>query len=131
MRRYTFLLVLAAVAVPAFAQFRGSGGCGPNASRPVEIDVPGARLQPVTGAPYSAIETSGSRQALADDTHIDNQSTREIATWRDSSGRVRTEYRYTGSDPDPWCDAGFAERAGLHLSVCRASAFAIPGTTDS
>lgn len=109
MRRYTFLLVLAAVAVPAFAQFRGSGGCGPNASRPVEIDVPGARLQPVTGAPYSAIETSGSRQALADDTHIDNQSTREIATWRDSSGRVRTEYRYTGSDPDPWCDAGFAE----------------------
>jgi hypothetical protein len=49
---------------------------------------PGSRT-PVTGAPYSAIETTESQQALTDGNQIVRQDQAKV--FRDSQGRVRTE----------------------------------------
>jgi hypothetical protein len=50
-------------------------------------------MAPVTGAPYSAIQSNQSVQTLADGTHLTRNGREETATWRDSDGRVRTERR--------------------------------------
>ena len=95
MRTSTLLLAAAALAtvIPAFAQIHAGGWCsGTGADRTGElhVSVP-PRMQPVTGAPYSAHESTESARTLADGTHIVNQSQFYTATWRDSFGRIRTE----------------------------------------
>jgi hypothetical protein len=54
--------VVGFTAVPAFPQFHVSGNCDrknvADPSRPLEVDLMGGRFQPVTGAPFSARESS-------------------------------------------------------------------------
>ena len=56
---------------------------------------PGSRT-PVTGTPYSAIQTTESRQVLADGNQIVRQDQAKV--YRDSQGRVRTERAGRGAD---------------------------------
>jgi hypothetical protein len=53
---------------------------------------PGSRT-PVTGAPYSAVETVQMQQTLADGNQITHQQSSKV--YRDSSGRVRIEHTVT------------------------------------
>jgi hypothetical protein len=55
---------------------------------------PGSRT-PVTGAPYSAIQTTESQQVLADGNQIARQDQAKV--YRDSQGRVRTERAGSGA----------------------------------
>ena len=56
---------------------------------------PGSRT-PVTGAPYSAIQTTESHQVLADGNQIVRQDQAKV--YRDSQGRVRTERAGRGAE---------------------------------
>ena len=59
---------------------------------------PGSRT-PVTGAPYSAIQTTESQQALADGNQIARQEQTKV--YRDSQGRVRIEHAAKGGEASP------------------------------
>jgi len=59
---------------------------------------PGSRT-PVTGAPYSAIQTTESQQALADGNQIARQEQSKV--YRDSQGRVRIEHATKGAEASP------------------------------
>jgi hypothetical protein len=92
-RRCTFILVvLAAVAAPAFAQDEPvtfafgpahQAGIGVVAVEPFD----GGR--PVTGAPYSAVAVTDVTQTLADGNRIEHRTV--VGVFRDSEGRVRRE----------------------------------------
>jgi hypothetical protein len=56
---------------------------------------PGSRT-PVTGAPYSAIQTTESHQVLADGNQIVRQDQAKV--YRDNQGRVRTERSGRGAE---------------------------------
>src|SRR5258708_30471766 len=49
----------------------------------------------VTGAPYSATQTTERIQTLADGTHI-TQPGQKTVLYRDSAGRTRTEFTFPG-----------------------------------
>ena len=70
------------------------GGHGPRGFGPMGIMAagPGSRT-PVTGAPYSAVETVQTQQTLADGNQISRQQSSKV--YRDSSGRVRIEHTVT------------------------------------
>jgi len=56
---------------------------------------PGSRT-PVTGAPYSAIQTTETQHTLADGNQIARQEQTKV--YRDSQGRVRTEHAARGAE---------------------------------
>jgi hypothetical protein len=68
---------------------RGFGGFG------IMSAGPGART-PVTGAPYSALETTQTQQALSDGNQVTREEQRKV--YRDGLGRVRIEHSMTR----PW-----------------------------
>lgn len=72
---------------------RGHGGFGPG-SGPFGIMSAGpASRTPVTGAPYSAVETTQFLQSLAGGNQISRQDQTKV--YRDRDGRVRTERTFT------------------------------------
>jgi len=84
---------LAVIEVPAFPQFQfgTTGTCDGSGRATINVTPPRVtRMGSVTGAPYSARESHQSVQTLLDGTHI-TRSDPDTVTWRDSSGRVRTE----------------------------------------
>jgi hypothetical protein len=88
------LFVLAAVALSAQTPPPPHGGFGPRFG--MMSMGPGSRT-PVTGAPYSAVETVQIQQTLADGNQITRQETSKV--FRDSQGRVRTERAASGQSP--------------------------------
>jgi hypothetical protein len=85
-------ILFLAVATPGLAQFSTNGRCSDSsATIQVSTQIP-VRMRAVTGAPYSARQTHEMVQTFADGTH-ETSSEAEDWTWRDSSGRVRTEIR--------------------------------------
>jgi len=83
MRRLVFFGVIA-TAIPLSAQIQANG-----ALRPLSV---------VTGAPYSAIRTMERIQTLADGTHITQPGDKTVM-YRDSAGRIRTEFTYQTDFP--------------------------------
>jgi len=59
---------------------------------------PGSRT-PVTGAPYSAIQTTESQQTLTDGNQITRQEQSKV--YRDSQGRVRMEHAIKSAESSP------------------------------
>jgi len=57
-----------------------------------------AQIQGISGAPYSATQTTERIQTLADGTHI-TQPGQKIVIYRDSVGRMRTETTLRNPDP--------------------------------
>jgi len=108
MRLPTVLFATAVCAVlvtPVFPQRRVARSCQGSADGGVTINFNQPKMmKPVTGAPYSAIQSGQSVQTLADGTHVTHNGREETATWRDSYGRVRTETRVTPERASP-CDA--------------------------
>lgn len=108
MRLPTILFATAVCPVlvtPVFPQHRVGRSCQGSADGGVTItfNQPGI-MRPVTGAPYSAIQSHQSVQTLADGTHLTHNGREESARWRDSYGRVRTETRVMPERALP-CDA--------------------------
>ena len=71
---------------------RGHGGFGPRPEFGIMSAGPASRT-PVTGAPYSAVETTQSQETLSDGNQITRQS--QVKVYRDNDGRVRTERTFT------------------------------------
>ncbi len=65
---------------------------------------PGMNGKTVTGAPYSAVETTDTIQTLSDGNHIDRKSSASL--YRDSQGRTRSERKL--SMIGPWRASGSA-----------------------
>ena len=78
------------VAVPQIAVRSGQFTAGAPSAWFSSGPVGGNRFQPVTGAPYSAEETTEHVQMLADGTHI-TQTNMQSKLYRDSEGRTRIE----------------------------------------
>ena len=93
MRTLTFCLaVLSPVALSA--QGPPPGGHGPDFGRGFGIMGAGpASRTPVTGAPYSAVQTTLFQQILAGGNQISRQEQAKV--YRDRDGRVRTERTFT------------------------------------
>jgi hypothetical protein len=94
MKRFAtlFTLGLLAFSLSAQAPPRSEGGFGHRFG--MMSMGPGSRT-PVTGAPYSAIQTTESHQILADGNQIARQDQAKV--YRDSQGRVRTERLGSGA----------------------------------
>jgi hypothetical protein len=77
----------------------GPGG-GPGFGPGLGLMSPGSKT-PVTGAPYSAVQSTESQQPLADGNQIARQEQSKV--YRDSQGRVRLEHtrRKPGSNDQP------------------------------
>src|SRR5450631_3179485 len=93
------LMLVAATAVPAQGPPPGGPGGwgrggrgGPGDMMGIIAAGPGSRT-PVTGAPYSAVETNSIQQKLADGNLISHQETAKV--YRDKDGRVRIEHTVT------------------------------------
>lgn len=86
----SFAFLLCAQAPP---RGEGHGGFGPRFG--MMSMGPGSRT-PVTGAPYSAIQTTERQQTLADGNQISRQEQSKV--YRDSQGRVRTEHAAKGAE---------------------------------
>lgn len=70
------------------------GGLGPGFVPQPRLMIAGpASRTPVTGAPYSAVETTQFEQTLAGGNQISRQE--DVKVFRDSQGRVRTERTFT------------------------------------
>ncbi len=98
----------AALATPAFPQLLGETSCGRATNGPVTIRFnppPIRNWQPITGGPYSAVQSQQSVQTLADGTHLTTRFREEIAAWRDSAGRQRTETRAAQGEKDKPCNS--------------------------
>lgn len=95
MKRFATLstLGLLACSLPAQAPPQRDGGFGHRFG--MMSMGPGSRT-PVTGAPYSAVQTTESRQILADGNQIVRQDQAKV--YRDSQGRVRTERSGRGAE---------------------------------
>ena len=96
MKRLAKLFTLGLFAFLLFAQTppgRGHGGFGRRFG--MMSMGPGSRT-PVTGAPYSAIQSTESHQVLADGNQIARQDQAKV--YRDSQGRVRTERSGRGAE---------------------------------
>lgn len=93
------LLLLAAAVVPAQGPPGGGwaprGRGGPGEPMGIVGAGPGSRT-PVTGAPYSAVESTSIQQKLADGNVISRQESAKV--YRDKDGRVRIEH--TGTPPN-------------------------------
>lgn len=91
----------AAMAMPAFSRFRFAtqGSCDGTGAATINVSPPRViEMEPATGAPYSASRFSDSVRTLADGSHLTRKAGQETATWRDSSGRVRTEIHASEED---------------------------------
>lgn len=84
----------AAVSLPAQPGFQGGprGRGGPGGGFGMMSAWPGSRT-PVTGAPYSGVQTTQMQQALTDGNQISRQEQSKV--YRDSQGRVRMEHSFT------------------------------------
>ena len=86
--RVRLLALLALVTIAAFGQ--DSARTGTERAGGMGWSVSVGAVPSVTGAPYSAEETTERIQTLADGTHITQPST-TVRIYRDSEGRTRTE----------------------------------------
>lgn len=95
MRTLTFCLtVLSAAALSAQGPPPGGRGPGPDFGRGFGIMAAGpASRTPVTGAPYSAVQTTQFLQVLAGGNQISRQEQAKV--YRDRDGRVRMERTFT------------------------------------
>jgi hypothetical protein len=84
-------LLAAAVALPAQQRFQGGRG-GPGGGFGMMSAWPGSRT-PVTGAPYSGVQTTQMQQPLVDGNQISRQEQSKV--YRDAQGRVRMEHTFT------------------------------------
>jgi len=95
MRRFVQLSTVGLFAFLLSAQAPPRGGHGGFEPRLGMMSMgPGSRT-PVTGAPYSAVQTTETQQALPDGNQIARQAQSKV--YRDSQGRVRTEHAAKGS----------------------------------
>ncbi len=95
MKKLAFTALLASaclLAQPPQGRRGGPMGFGPGPMGPGGPGGPELR-KPVTGAPYSAVETTTEQQTLANGNVIQRQNNRTI--YRDSQGRVRIEAQVT------------------------------------
>ena len=92
------LLILAAVVLsaqpPPGRGGRGDFGHGPGPGLGIMSAGPGSRT-PVTGAPYSGVQTTEIQQILADGNQISRREQSKV--YRDSQGRVRVEHTLSAS----------------------------------
>ena len=89
-----FVFGFVLVAQPPAGGGRGHGGFGPGFGPESRMMMAGpASRTPVTGAPYSAVQTRQFQQALSGGNQISRQE--QVKVYRDSSGRVRTEATFT------------------------------------
>jgi len=95
-KRLNFLAVTL-FSVAMFAQGpppgRGHGGFGPGPGQFGMMSMGPASRTPVTGTPYSAVETTQFVQTLAGGNQISRQDQTKV--YRDKDGRVRTERTFT------------------------------------
>ncbi len=91
------LAVIVATAIPAFPQFQAfgpsGGSCAANGAAALNVYPSEVSFPPVVNAPYSARESNELIRTLVDGTHLTTHPRDDVMTWRDSSGRVRTEIR--------------------------------------
>lgn len=103
MRLATILLgaaLGAATTIPAFSQFSTAGACNDSGARiQVGVEVP-VRMAPIIGAPYSGRESTESVRTRFDGARETTPGVTE-STWRDSSGRIRTESHGEPGGHDP------------------------------
>lgn len=97
MRRFATLCTvgLFAFLLSAQAPPRGEGRWGFGPGFGMMSMGPGSRT-PVTGAPYTAIQTTETQHTLADGNQIARQEQTKV--YRDSQGRVRTEHAARGAE---------------------------------
>ena len=69
-----------------------------------------AQIQGITGAPYTATQTTERIQTLADGTRI-TQPGQKIVIYRDSAGRMRTDTILRNADPLGTAAAGYTTGA--------------------
>ncbi len=103
-----FAIAMCAFVAPAFPQLLGERECGSarNGAVTIRFDPPPTRgWEPVTGGAYSAVQSQQSVQTLADGTHLTHKAPADIAAWRDSAGRQRTETRAPQGEKTKPCNS--------------------------